>query len=518
MKEDSRFAERTTLNLSTEILCVVLTTVIGLVMVPYYIDQLGTAAYAVVPLASSVSSYMIIVANSFGNAINRFFVQALRKDDQAAADRTYSTSLKLMLVIAVVLIPVLGVFAYFSPDIFDVPDGSYDSVRILFMCEFISSIFLNFGTCFNNAMVVHNKTYVINSIRSAYLTMQIVVTVVLFTLLGGRLEYIGYSYVLGIIVYIGASYMVMKRGFPALRFRWRDADNAHMMEIGRLAVWSAIVRVGNLMFLSASLIICNLLLGSEIQAGFSLVVSMVSMVGTACSAVTNVFYPFYHKYYADRDYGNMVSIAILGIKVLSLLIAMPLAYVCIFSPEIFTFWVGEEFVYLDDTVWVMFILLIFNSTAGVLETIPTIMLKVRQAAEITIATGALNIVLAYVLVTYTDWGIIGIAAAYVIAMFLRNGIIVPMFVARILGHKATTFIVPMVLGFLAFLVGLAYCYGFSLVWDVKGTFLSILLSFGVMFAIFGYIALRFGLRRSEREMLEQAMPSKLAGLYAKLFV
>ena len=32
MKEDSKFAERTTLNLTTEILCVVLTTVIGLVM------------------------------------------------------------------------------------------------------------------------------------------------------------------------------------------------------------------------------------------------------------------------------------------------------------------------------------------------------------------------------------------------------------------------------------------------------------------------------------------------------
>ena len=518
MKDDAKFAERTTLNLSTEIMCVILTTVIGLVMVPYYIDQLGMAAYAVVPLAISVSSYMIIVANSFSNAINRFFVQALRKDDVDEANRTYSTSLRLMIWIALVMLPVTAVISYYTPDIFDVPEDAYDSVRVLFLCEFWSSIFLNFGTCFNNSMVVHNKTYVINSIRSAYLLIEIVGTVVMFTVLGASLEYIGYSYLIGIAVYVLASYIVMKRGFPELRYRRKDADLGYMADIGRLALWSAIVRIGNLMFLQASLIICNIMLGSETQGGFSLVVSMVSMIGTACNAFTNVFYPFYHKYYSDRDYDNMVAIAVLGIKALSLLMAMPLAYVCIFSPEIFTFWVGGEFVYLEDTVWVMFVLLIFNCVAGIIETIPTILLKVRQAAEITIITGAINIVLAILFVHYTDWGILGIAAAYTIAMFIRNGIVLPIFVSKILGYKVMTFIWPMLFGFVAFLVGLAYCYGFSLVWDVEGTFLSILITFMILFVIYGFIAFRFCLRKTEKEMLEQAMPSKLSSVFAKLFV
>ena len=518
MKDDAKFAERTTLNLSTEIMCVILTTVIGLVMVPYYIDQLGMAAYAVVPLAVSVSSYMIIVANSFSNAINRFFVQALRKDDVNEANRTYSTSLRLMIWIALVMLPVTAVISYYTPDIFDVPEDAYDSVRILFLCEFWSSIFLNFGTCFNNAMVVHNKTYVINSIRSAYLLIEIVGTIAMFTLLGASLEYIGYSYLIGIAVYVLASYIVMKRGFPDLRYRRKDADFGYMADIGRLALWSAIVRIGNLMFLQASLIICNIMLGSETQGGFSLVVSMVSMVGTACNAFTNVFYPFYHKYYSEKDYDNMVAIAVLGIKALSLLMAMPLAYVCIFSPEIFTFWVGGEFVYLDETVWVMFVLLIFNCTSGIIETVPTILLKVRQAAEITIITGALNIVLAVVLVHLTDWGILAIAAAYTAAMFIRNGLVIPMFVARILGRGYFTFVIPMVLGFIAFLIGVGYCYAFSQVWDVQGTFISLAISFVVMFAVFFFVAFRFGLRRNEKEMLEQAMPSKLSGIFAKLFI
>ena len=517
MKGDGKFAERTTMNLSTEILCVVLTTIIGLVMVPYYIDRLGIAAYAVVPLATSVSSYMIIIANSFSNAINRFFVQALRKGDRDVELMTYSTSLRLMVLIAAILMPITAVVSYFTPDIFNVPEGSYTSVRILFLCEFWSSIFLNFGTCFNNALVAYNKTYVINTIRSSYLALQILTVVVLFAVFVPSLEQIGYAYMVGITLYVVASYIVMKREFPELHYVADAVNNSHMKEIGALAFWSAVVRIGNLLFLQASLILTNLYLGAETEGGFSLVVSMVSMVGTACNAVTNIFYPFYHKFYADKDRSSFIGIAVLGIRTLSLVVAMPLAYVCIFSPEVFTFWVGGEYVYLKNTVWVMFFLLIFYATVGVIETIPTILLKVKEAAIITLILGLLNIVLAVILLSFTDLGILGVAAAYTISMFLRNGIIFPIFISKSLRCSLTKFINPMFGGFIVFLVGLGYCYVFSLFWDVQGTIVSVLVSFIVMFAIFFYLAIRFGLTRKEKSMLEEAMPKRLSLAFGKIF-
>ncbi len=517
MKGDGKFAERTTLNLSTEIMCVVLTTIIGLVMVPYYIDRLGMAAYAVVPLAVSVSSYMIIIANSFSNAINRFFVQALRNGDRDVEIRTYSTSLRLMFLISAVLLPFTAVISYFTPDMFNVPSGEYDSVRILFLCEFWSSIFLNFGTCFNNSLIAYNKTYVINTIRSSYLALQILTVVVLFAVFVPSLEQIGYAYMVGITLYVVASYAVMKREFPELRYKAGAVDRSHMREIGALALWSAVVRVGNLLFLQASLILTNLFLGAETEGGFSLVVSMVSMVGTACNAVTNIFYPFYHKFYADRDRQSFIGIAVLGIRTMSLAVAMPLAYVCIFSPEVFTFWVGGEYVYLRDTVWVMFVLLTFYATVGVIETIPTILLKVREAAKITVALGILNIVLALIFLNTTDWGILGVAAAYAISMFIRNGIVFPMFVSHCVNCSPFEFIKPMFRGFAAFLLGLGYCYVFSLFWDVQGTIPSVLLSFAVMFAVFFYLAIRFGLTKKEKFMLEEAMPRRLSSVFGKIF-
>lgn len=517
MKEDSKFAERTSLNLITEILCVALTTVIGLVMVPYYIDQLGKAAYAVVPLAGSVSSYMIIVANCFSNAINRFFVIALRKDDSTDFNRVYSSSMRLMLLIAIVMFPVTAVCAYYTPVVFDVPDDAYDSVRILFLCSFWSSILLNFGTTFNNSMVVFNKTYVINAMRSMYLGLQIILTIASFFIFGARLEYIGYAYMIGVTAYVVFSYVVMKRGFPDLKYDGRLADADCMKDIGTTAFWTAVVRIGNLMFLQASLILSNLFLGAEEEAGFSLVVSLVSMVGTACNAVTNVFYPFYYKYYADGDRDGFRGMAVLGIKVLSLVVAMPLGYVCIFSPEVFTFWVGDEFVYLSDCVWVMFILLLFNAVAGVLETIPTIMLKVNQAAAITMATGVFNIVLAIVLLNVTDWGILSIAVAYLVAMFLRNGLIFPVFIARIMGHGSLTFLMPMLAGYVVFLFALGYDCLFSVFWDVQGTFISLFASFMVMFCLFIFMVFRFLLTKHDKEMLSQALPAKASRLFIRLF-
>lgn len=517
MSGDSRFAQRTTLNLTTEILCVVLTTVIGLVMVPYYIGQLGMAAYAVVPLASSASSYMIIVANSFSNAINRSLVVALEKKGEKEANKVYSTAMMLMVVIAAVLIPVTAVVAFFTPQIFNVPSDSYDSVRILFLCEFWASIFLNFGTCFNTTMMVYNKTYIVNGIRSSLLLIQIFGTVGTFMVFGPKLEFIGYSYMAGILAYLVLSYVAMKKGFPYLHFDRKESDRSEMVGIGKLAIWSALVRIGNLMFLQASLIICNILLGSEIEGEFSLVVSMVSMVGTACTAFTNIFTPFYYRFYSENDLGSLVNIARLGIKFLSLLMAMPLAYVCVFSPEIFEFWVGGQYVHLKDAVWVMFILLIFNSVSGVIDVIPTIMLKVNQAALITGITGAFNIIISILFVLYADWGILGIAAGYAVSMFIRNGVVFPIFVSRIVNEKWHGFFLPMVKGFVYFLVGVGYVYAFSYVWDVQGTLFSLAISFIAMFLIFALPMFRIVLNKEERLALSQAMPSSMAKVFVKLF-
>jgi len=55
MAEDSKFWERTSLNATINIVRTVVTALIGVLMVPYYIDTLGIATYGLIPLATAMS-------------------------------------------------------------------------------------------------------------------------------------------------------------------------------------------------------------------------------------------------------------------------------------------------------------------------------------------------------------------------------------------------------------------------------------------------------------------------------
>ena len=63
-QSSDKFTSKVSLNMVTNVVRTVLMAVIGLLMVPYYIGEFGLAAYAILPLATSLTSYFISIADS----------------------------------------------------------------------------------------------------------------------------------------------------------------------------------------------------------------------------------------------------------------------------------------------------------------------------------------------------------------------------------------------------------------------------------------------------------------------
>lgn len=515
-ESESEFSKRTLSNLVTELVYVVIAAVIGLLMVPYYIGELGMVAYAIVPLATSVTSYVMIVADAFCLSVNRFLVVSLERETQKEVGRIFSTSLFSVLRIVAIVLPVMAVLAYLSPMLFDTPVGADLSVRLLFMSVLSAALVVAVGSCFNNVLIARNKIYSINLARISYLLIQIGLIIAMFSFGTPRLEYIGYSYLVAAASYFLISYVLMKRDYPWLKVSLSERDPACLREIDRLSIWSIVNRVGNLMSIQASLIVANMCLGAYDQGSLSLVVSLVSMIGTACMAITNVFNPFLYRYFACEDTDSMVSVGRMGMRFLSVLIAMPLAFVCVFSPELFTAWVGEEYVFLSDIVWVMFVFLTMQSTLSIVEVVPTITLKVGGMAMITLGFGLLNVLLSISFCLFTDWGLMGVAVAWAIAMTLRSCIVAPMYVSWSMGVGRYTFLSPQ-------LIGLALFIGSAIVMEVVSMFavmpdslMSIMAVFLVMYSVYGLVALRLVFRGDSKRELLRMMPDRVAGIVDRL--
>ena len=512
----SDFSRRSLSNLVTEAVYVVFAAVIGLVMVPYYVGELGMSAYAIVPLATSVTSYVMIVADAFCSSVNRYLVVSLERDSREEVSVVFGTSMFSVLRIAVMVLPAMMLLAYLSPMVFDISGSSATSVRVLFMTVLVSALVVAVGSCFNNALVSCNKLYSINIARISYLVIQVVMVLVMFRFGVPRLEYIGLAYLIASTSYLILSYILMRRDFPWLRVSLGKRDGGYLRDMDRLSVWTVLNRLGSLLSLQASLIVANIMLGTYEEGSLSLAVSLVSMIGTACLAVTNVFNPFLFRHYADGDMTAMGNTCAMGARFLSLALAMPLAFVSVFSPEILTAWVGPEYVFLEDVIVIMFLFLTMQSAMSVLEVVPTITLGVRGLSVITLSFGALNVSLALLLCVFTDLGMKGVAVAWTVSATLRSCVAVPMYVSGELGMRYRRLFSVQAVGMVLFTVSCLFLYLLSDIVTVPTDIPSLAVMFLAIYIVYMLVAFRVVFRKDERVGMLALMPAGISKVMSRL--
>ena len=65
---------------------------IGIIMVPYYVENLGLASYAIIPLATTMAAYIQSISDSIAYASIRFNALAENTGDSEKANVTLSSS------------------------------------------------------------------------------------------------------------------------------------------------------------------------------------------------------------------------------------------------------------------------------------------------------------------------------------------------------------------------------------------------------------------------------------------
>ena len=105
--EEKRFKGRTSINVLTNTLRTVLMALIGLLLVPYYLDNLGTAAYGIIPLATTMTSYVMILCDSLTYSSSRYSVLALHKGDDEQSNIAVNTAFFGVLRVCILLIPLV---------------------------------------------------------------------------------------------------------------------------------------------------------------------------------------------------------------------------------------------------------------------------------------------------------------------------------------------------------------------------------------------------------------------------
>ena len=484
----------------------VLMALIGLLMVPYYLDEFGLATYAILPLATTVTNYFLIISDSVANAFSRYTVIAIQNRDNDGTNRVFSTSviglgkcMALMLLFSILV-------SVAAPYVFQTGESSSGDVQSMFLMIMVASMVISFSASLGSVYMAYNKLYITYWSRAVQTLLQVVLVVGFFALSGPSLPLIGVSYIISSIVMFVMMAVPLKRVCPTLKFSRHLYDRDLIRNMGNLGVWSTLSEMGNLLFIQASMIVVNLFLGSQIQGTFSIAANVIMMIHTACTAVAAAAVPLLYRNYANRDSEGMVHTLRLFSKFIGITMAFPIAYLLIFMPQVVGAWLGPGYEDLYPLLWLMVPIEVTVCAVSAYIQVPIAYLKVRPVAAATFITGLINIVGAVLAILFTDYGVLGVCIAWSISMILLKVGFFPAYCSKLTKSSIVGMLKPIVISNIIFIILLAILYLVAEFYTMPCTWLAILPTFFVGFVLFFIISLKFLYDKDEKAMIVSFLP------------
>lgn len=456
MEPKNEAKRRLLANVSSNIIEIVLTSLIGFWLTRYFISHLGVAVYGMIPLVTQIASYFDLFSRSVRDTAGRFVVIYFNQKKIEQCNIYFNTALISVAILCLLTCVPLTVVAVLLPCIFNIPAGHETSASWLFLCVLLYSLLIAVTSPFLVSALIKHRFDLMNLVKILSKLLRVAILVLCFIYLGPSLEYVGWSYCGMGLFLLGGSIWLTSRLTPQLRIGWKSYRWNAFREMAGMGGWLTINQIGALLYLSTQLIIINILLGPE-EAGrygpFVLLVSLLTMLG---SAVANVFTPIAYEHIAQKEMDVLVHHSKRSTKFIGLIIALPIGLLCGLSTPFLKWWLGPEFADLSPLTWLLLWPWIVNVTVRPLFSIYRGLNKVKVPAIVILSGGVANVIVSVLLIKYTNLGLYGAALALVFCLTSKNLFFTPIYTAMLLGRAKSTFFKDMVPALLmATLVSLA---------------------------------------------------------------
>lgn len=504
-EKQETFSKQIPKNLLANILYFVLNVLIGLFLVPFFIDSLGVASYALVPLATSITSYVNLVVQSLNTSVSRYLTIDLQRNEFKKSNITFNTALFGTLGIILLMLPFVVLISYYSPSFFEIPTSQENAARILFLGVISSFLLRAWGSNFGVSLFAYNRLDLQNLVNAVNIIVQVGLIVILFKLYSPNLVYIGLAYLMGAVAALILTIIFSRKINPHLKVNIKDFRRSKVNEITVMGGWVIINQIGSLLFLQIDLIVVNKLFGTVAGGEYSVVLTWSMMLRTIAGMLVGVLTPVTLTYYAKGRINELISVSKSTVKLTGLAMALPIGYICGFAPQLLSLWVGPEFAKLSLLMVLMLSHLVINLPVMPLFAINVAYNKVKIPGIVTFIMGIGNFLLAVLIPYLTGWNYYGVALAGAIMLTLKNAFFTPWYATKILGIPRNTFLNSMLPSVFAMAVTAGVSCVVANYFQISGL-IQLLASGIVLTMIYMYSIWTFIIENKERKIIEKSLP------------
>jgi len=432
--------KKTMISLVTSLMAMALSMAISFFLSPYIVENFGEEANGFTQLANNFVNYATLITVALNSMAGRFITISYHRKDYELCNKYYSSVIiGNVVIIAVLLLPAVYCVARLDA-LIQIETAVVSHVKILFALVFGNFFLQQVNGILTIAIYVKNVQYIQNTVNMLRTLINAVGLIAIFAAMTPRIFYVSLvGFVLSLIT-IPIFYVVKRKILPEIKFSIKSFDIKTIWQMISSGIWNTVNQCGNLLMTGFDLLLSNWFI-SPVQMGvLSVAKTIPNCIIQLAGTVNTTFSPNLTIAYAANDKQRIIGSLRYAMKCSSILVAIPIMVITVYGNSFYSLWVPS----IDAnelTVLSFLSCAAFVPFAGpqVLYNVYTTANKLKVNALSVLIGGVVNIAAVYLLLRYTDLGLIAVAGVSSLVSILRNLLVTVPYTARILDLKWYTF-------------------------------------------------------------------------------
>ena len=335
--------KQTKINFYTNIAALVANILVGIYYTPYLVKSLGLAAYGILPLALIINQYISVATQTLTHAYTRFYSVALQKGDYDEASKDISSSMYVVLLISLLIVPIgLWIIANVN-SLFRIPANLIVSAKYLFGFTILSFIVSLFSSLFNVTLYAINRFDLMNVMKIIRTVFKLIVVIVLFETISIDVAWVGLTNLLTeILVLIISIFLFFKFKPDEVSLSLSKFQKNVLYSILGMSVWVFIQLCGDTLLYRTDNLIVNHYWGTEASGALGAISEIGHYVTVMVSVLGSLFGPLILIAYAKEQHDEVKSLFIEQSTIVGCLSAVLTGTIAGCGAVLLDVWLGNE--------------------------------------------------------------------------------------------------------------------------------------------------------------------------------
>lgn len=440
--------------------------VIGIVLVPFLLIQLGQEGYGLIGLLGSVASLNMIADLGFSGALSRNLAEQIALKDTRRFNEIASTALCYYLVVGAMPALVCVLFASPIAGFFKVPDKLMDQAIFLIRWYSSASLFMTLVQSVFRGVITSNARFAALNILDSSLSL--LKAVGLFVVLGltdsGLLGWAGVLLFTQAIA-IPALWRIARAARPSLALNLRLFSNTALRQLFRLGSNLFVLRLTRLISTTSDPMVISAFLGPAAVAIYTPALALVGAFRPLIDTLSQQLHPLTTGYHVTGHTRQLQMVLIRGTRFTFLMGVGACVFVFFFAEPLTRIWLhdslGQSYLITTTVLMLWSAVDLITYAAGSQWPVLLGMNRLRFLIWSQVLPAFLNVAFSILLIQHTQLGVIAVVIPTLVINLLRRPLVAA-YTARVCGLPARTYFREAYLGGMALIALLS-----AVAWTVR---------------------------------------------------